>query len=65
MEFIGEGSDAERKGGFFGKPAGHGKKAQGGWRTSVQYRVGEALGVRHSHMSAGLHPPDFCCHLPC
>lgn len=57
MEFIGEGSDAEREGGFFGKPAeGEKERNQDIWRNSVQYRVGEALGVRHSHMSAGMLP---------
>lgn len=56
MEFIGEGSDSERPGGFFGEPAGDEKlEIRDSWRRSVQYRVGEALGVRHSHMSAGLY----------
>lgn len=56
IEFVGEGSDARRKGGFFSNVESAGQKNSDIWRHSVQYRVGETLGVRHSHISAGLGP---------
>ncbi|KAI5838442.1 hypothetical protein DFP73DRAFT_565013 [Morchella snyderi] len=56
IEFVGEGSDAERKTGFFGVHNAQDDEPKPSidiWRHSVQYRVGETLGVRHSHISAG------------
>ncbi|KAH8144629.1 uncharacterized protein LAJ45_11397 [Morchella importuna] len=57
IEFVGEGSDAERESGFFGEHDiqndDEPKPSFDIWRHSVQYRVGETLGVRHSHISAG------------
>lgn len=66
IEFVGEGSDAERESGFFGEHDiqndNEPKPSIDIWRHSVQYRVGETLGVRHSHISAGSYfvssPPE-------
>ncbi|KAF8544682.1 hypothetical protein BDD12DRAFT_814347 [Trichophaea hybrida] len=59
LEFIGEGIDAERPGGFFrtdkyDAPPGETVESPiDAIFSTVHYKFGEHLGVRHSHMSAG------------
>jgi len=59
IEFIGEGIDAERHGGFYradkyAPPAGVALESPlDAIFSTVHYKLGEKLGVRHSHYSAG------------
>lgn len=59
IEFVGEGLDAERPGGFFRTdsyepPAGHSvEQPAEALFSTVHYMLGERLGVRHTHMAAG------------
>ena len=59
VEFVGEGLDAERPGGFFRTdpykpPAGESvEQPSEALFSTVHYRLGEFLGLRHTHMAAG------------
>ncbi|KAI5818559.1 hypothetical protein BZA77DRAFT_386162 [Pyronema omphalodes] len=59
VEFIGEGLDAERPGGYFRTdkykpPVGETVESpQDAVFSTVHYKLGEYLGVRHTHMSTG------------
>jgi hypothetical protein len=53
IEFVGEGVDGERAGGFFGTMQ-HTQKSVDAIITTVQYKLGQRLGIEHSHMSANV-----------
>lgn len=59
LEFVGEGIDAERPGGFFRtekydpSPGETVETSLDAIFSTVHYKFSEHLGVRHSHMSAG------------
>lgn len=66
MEFVGEGIDAERPGGFlrtekYDPPRGESVEAPSdAIFSTVQWQVAEHLGVRHSHLATGVCLADNC-----